>query len=815
MLNETPGSTDPSAAPRPPRIALIAVHGVADQHPGDTAKDLAQQLSALSQFDAQAARYTAWSHEPLSIAVAPVPPAPFETPDMTEKPCPGYPASLHSEFALQYFGARETRQPALEFMSKKLSGYRGDKENQSYGVTRLSAQRLDANGHVTAEVDVFEMYWADLSRLGTGVLRILGEFYQLLFHLTILGRLTVDLARSTVVTGFCRWLQPWFWVSELQAMASWLLSVPIALLNFILILFATVALPLAVPHDWRPAAAAVIYGALVGLLVAAYRLRRNFEWGSAWGALTGVATAALLYGWFCWATDNAVALRFGATQALALVWCLAIAAVTALLARALGRQIPIARRFGCLLAALVTLAFAANMLFMSALNTRDHVMLAAMRVVDGIFAVLLLLWVILVGLHFLAWWSGALAWVTAEPAERRAIRTGRIGMAVPTSLFLIVTLAVWAMLKGTIVSVLPAVDYRPWSDDISVIPLSPSEYFDRLLELSAGAGFDILLMLIVAGGLCMLVAVMPSLAAELSPPEPVDESRSRGLGRWLDNGIVWGTIGIGILVFAVVFWIPFATEFLDWFPALKAFGGHTTLIVLAGLLTGSAVGIIALSRYSDALLKGVRSVLDIALDVDQWLREQPNQRTPTARICARYASLLRHIIQWRGADGRGYDGIVIVSHSQGTVITTELLRFIRADYVEPGDVLNQVGRQMPVRLMTVGSPLRQLYSRRFPHLYAWAAMPDLAETGVTRWTNAYFSGDYVGRYLWRGDAGARNWNPVQEGWVPGTPHPDVDVYADGRTEFCLGAGAHTHYFDGTSRLVARATDELVAAGRGI
>ena len=76
-----------------------------------------------------------------------------------------------------------------------------------------------------------------------------------------------------------------------------------------------------------------------------------------------------------------------------------------------------------------------------------------------------------------------------------------------------------------------------------------------------------------------------------------------------------------------------------------------------------------MSKYLPAL----RGPLDIALDVDNHFREFPRTSIPRARIFSRYAALLRHV-----ADG-GYDRIVIVAHSQGSVISAELLRYLSSD----------------------------------------------------------------------------------------------------------------------------------------
>jgi hypothetical protein len=79
---------------------------------------------------------------------------------------------------------------------------------------------------------------------------------------------------------------------------------------------------------------------------------------------------------------------------------------------------------------------------------------------------------------------------------------------------------------------------------------------------------------------------------------------------------------------------------------------------------------------------------------------------------------------------------------------------------------------IPISLMTVGNPARQLLNRFFPYLYDWVrplpdngkcpissptpmgiatiannTPPDPSDFGLTLWVNAYRSGDYVGRSL--------------------------------------------------------------------
>jgi hypothetical protein len=132
----------------------------------------------------------------------------------------------------------------------------------------------------------------------------------------------------------------------------------------------------------------------------------------------------------------------------------------------------------------------------------------------------------------------------------------------------------------------------------------------------------------------------------------------------------------------------------------------------------------------------------------------------------------------------------------------------------------------------MGCPLRDLYGLRFPRLYAWARHddaavmanwtandlsvgrrsiePNPAELGVAAWVNAYRSGDYVGRFLWRTVPCGYLWRS-DLGGVPFSA-PAASVSSDGtrRMELCIGAGAHTHYWDRTAPTIAMELDRLIA-----
>ena len=243
----------------------------------------------------------------------------------------------------------------------------------------------------------------------------------------------------------------------------------------------------------------------------------------------------------------------------------------------------------------------------------------------------------------------------------------------------------------------------------------------------------------------------------------------------------------------------------------------------------AATGLMAFSNRLKSLTLGLRNVVDTALEVDNYLREHPLRAAPRARIAARYSSLLRRVY------ARGYDKVVIIAHSQGTVITADLLRFIEAVDRTHGHLVAGLASKArcPVTLFTMGSPLRQLYGLRFPHLYEWArhgvsgpcppGMPIGAATrptpsalGLALWVNAYRSGDYVGRHLWRPDGCADAYRAtdavVAQPWLAASipaPETSEDGNPPERVEFCIGGGAHTHYWDRTAPVIALTLDELI------
>src|SRR5438552_3887305 len=185
--------------------------------------------------------------------------------------------------------------------------------------------------------------------------------------------------------------------------------------------------------------------------------------------------------------------------------------------------------------------------------------------------------------------------------------------------------------------------------------------------------------------LLSIYATAPIVVTEVFPyTRTVDGTRT---GVWLDHGFFLLRQAGRVLVFGVLVLLPLGALLLasTWpaiaphvpaafkVPETTLFGWNRAILMrAAALLVPAAAGLLTFGGRLKSLALGFRSIVDVALDVDDYLRTHPLNAAPRARICARFASLLRYVY------AQPYDRFVIVAHSQGSVIAADLLRFIRA-----------------------------------------------------------------------------------------------------------------------------------------
>jgi hypothetical protein len=743
-----------SAARTPPtRVAVVAVHGVADQVPGESAASVADLL-------VRRGAYAPSEVSRLALRVERVP-VDARTPAVrTQRDCP--PPALTLPASQGGFGQA--------FMRRQLEHYEVDPRDAVYDTVRVTTSRVAEAGTPDIAVDVHEVYWADLSRLGKGALQVFGELYQIIFHLGRLGHHSADHAcRANGGT--------WGWrlYSRLVSTAVAVLTEPVPALNLLMLAIALTALPGVLDERWRGRAGSFTLAAtiLVLLGLALFRAARRVKaW--VWGVPPLLLLAALVLVLPVPGLPSPhVSWRLVSFEASLIGFGL-----VAVIVRAYEQRRPGVLRTTAALG--VLLAVILWWQLWRAADTQDGILFAGLRAAEIGGALLTASFTAIFVLALLAAPLGDLLaqWHSVDRhAALRATGTARIGLSIATGTFLVVTLTGWAGLFAVRERLIPGTTtyepLLPWPGYATAAcpTWTARAFLDQLLFGFVEYTGTLPAFALMAAALVLATwAVLPVALADVAPPRDPAQTAER-YRTWLDRGFKLAA-GSGYLLFAAVFvTMPFA----GWIappavlPFLTTCVSADDLLKAAALLGTAVVGVSVARGRFEHLALGLRPVVDVALDVDNHLREHPWRANPRARIAARYLSVLRALA--------GYPAVIIVAHSQGGAITADLLRFLHYE---------KIPAPRSVWLFTMGCPLRQLYSERFPQLYDWAARPDPNEIGVRRWVNAYRTGDYVGRALWE----------------PAAPPAHAE-------DVCIGGGAHTHYWDGTSEEIGARLDALV------
>jgi hypothetical protein len=844
-----PAATDPERtmsddADQPvPRVAVIAVHGVADQAAGDTARAVAELLIRTSD---KTVDYGTAHEETLTFEVDPVPPMreldasgdsarksrqknrirPDTFPQRLKKLWrQSYGSDFHrKEWAVD---ATTTSDPMVtdstaqtplspgpdltEFILFK--ALRNKMERETYRTTRLSLPR--EQGGTASRVDVYEMHWADLSRLSGSLPLIVTELFTLLFRLSLLGRDTVRIALAHMRSPGPAWI----WLRKSQTALDWTFSRVFALLMLQLVMLALILVPMGLLRCREGKVATLALAALVfgGYLAWCYR---RSGWQRTLPAALGAMVLAGLAGW----ASRELALS---GWIVGLLWLLGLSALYKPVMEAVESRFPLTATSGWALWVLVVVTVLAGAVAGAAPGPGlERWIGGALWALEGVLTATIVTWVLIAMLALVWLVAGFFAARSDEPHARATVSTGRFGVFVSGSFFLVLVMAIWAMVSGLLEMAVVRVDYTPVLFKTTTGMIAAAEFlgdrYNSSTELfSLIAAIDLLLLAY------LLIFFLPSVLAELK----VRRLEPRRLGEWLAIGyryldtrpIRWLTYLSALATLAVAsylaWWQLYRSGLVSTDPAIAdAWGGDLLEKVkafsrdtLSRLVIAAASVTLALSAFGRLLSRyvpWVRAPLDVALDVDNHFREFPRKLIPRARIMARYVALLRHI------DAQHYDRIVVVAHSQGTVISAELLHYMheRGQRNVPGDetaaLVNRIAAK--TRLLTLGCPLRQLYAARFPTLYAWVLAqhgdvigPRAADLGVQRWVNAFTTGDYVGRWLWtRRPAGDLSVplidvRPDAGSVYTETPRRELEarLAAGAQTDVCLGGGAHTHYLE--------------------
>lgn len=865
-------------------VAVIVVHGVADQQPGETARAFVELMVASAP---SGARYVAGDQESFTL---PVPPMEFRfageerstdsdeglkagaTPTAHERGLwKALKQSIRSDFHRPAGDAAETATAGsdrgLAFTRYLLcKSLRNEAPASHYTSQKTRLTRHSAAGDAKS-INVYEMYWADQSRLAGAMPRILTELFTMFFRLSRLGRDAVDEASRHAGANRTKSHRGWSLLSWLQTTIDWAFTNLLAQLFFQLLLVGVfvVVLGAVAPEPGSGSAQAA----------AAALVRLRYAGGA-------VVILALLAAWyFTGAPRRVLAALACALIGVGLIAAPAAGFGVALLALLTAVYLQTLRwaddRFpfvlfsgrviwlGLVGAALVRVAWQS-----SGWSAWDVLLSAGLTAFE--FVLFAIKWWFIVFGIVIAVWALVSAWLTVQAAvgkdwqRRGSAATGRMGALVSLASFLLVAMALWAALGSGLELSLKGDCHAPavWKEDVATAAAAaPSAAasgaaYKGLRVCDANGGDDkvdaasfaqhrfvnstetfalnALLLAVVMGYLVLLLA--PSLLAELQIVTSGSPDEARRLGTWLtwfyryfDRVVLSAsTVGaIAVVLVAFFFLRGSSPPDMGWMSTTS--GSILRWFVLpaaSALAVFTALGGI-LSRWAP----GLRAPLDAALDVDNYMREFPRRAIPRARIFARYAALLGALRE------RGYQRIVVVAHSQGTVISAELLRYLssqstaRAQSGRTRRLKDLLGCES-IHMLTLGCPLRQLYAARFPTLYEWVLDhqrrpngPIADDIGVDRWFNAFGSGDYVGRWLW--SEHADSFHPLNDGLGHGGGLGRLMTYDDfkplpptagalrshNELETCIGFAAHTHYFDpphkaAATQTVALLADELIA-----
>ena len=809
------------------RVAVVVVHGIADQRPGQTVREVARLL--CHGGDGAPPYVQGEMHQvlvpieklepgggPLRDAAAPAQRRGRRREGPRRRP--GTPSG--------FYQAQKPQEPKRqEPVSKDLSIALNDyllgrlvlpEDDALYESTRVTLRRRSDD----RPLDLYEMYWADLSRLGTGGLSALLSLYQLFFHLSTLAADVVDqVALSAKGGGGWRLLQ------RLHAWLAWLMKAPAALLQLAMLLmvaFGAVAL-VGREIQGQLLAAAFGLGAIVLLALAALGWLRGARGPARWAKLLAplaAAFASLATALFAVGTEFVPPMLYFGAGAL----------VVALLGSYLVERYSGITEGVRLLGHLVVLATVVvlcidGVLLVPQVTTQTEWMIAAsLNVGEWLLAGLLLAWAAFVAVQIVALLLGVWLGRARDWATKASLHTSRLLLVGSSGLFAVLSLVLWSVVSFVAGRALPAFNYQP---AVFSSGFRSAEIFLEGRVQAVGGFFTPLVLAFTLLVAAVLLVLLPSLMEEISPTTNVDAKGPRKeaaewaqrLGDWLGGGVrLLGTafkflVPLGGIAGSVVY-LAFVLEQFAFTTgagvdvvallagALDIFQGET-LVAAGKWLAGGALTIAALgARFTDTFGR-LRVAIDAVLDIDNYFADPPNRQPPRARIYSRYASLLAYLCD------AGYARIVIVAHSQGTVISADLLRYLHAQ-----GRLQDVCGTLPLALVTVGSPLRDLYAERFPLLYQWMgsreagfadAAPAAADLGATEWVNACRSGDYVGRFIWTPDEDA-----AQFGIAMVDANGRVEAQRAGdRTEFCLGAGGHTHYFSNDAVALAVEIERVV------
>ncbi len=537
------------------RVAIVVVHGIADQLPGQTVRELARLLCHGSEGDP---RYVQGELNTVLVPVAKLEPGgaigSVEPPSApphhgagnteTERRQPGAPSGFYQ--TQQQTHSADTAPVVSPARDSQTSDDLGMALND-YLLGRLELTERDALYEAAKislrrkkddrRVDLYEMYWADLSRLGSGGLLALSTLYQLFFHLSTLSADIVDQVSLSIKGG-----NAWHWLQRLHAWMAWLMKAPSVIVQLSMLLVVVFGSTAYVPEEQYGNVLAVAYGggvivltvlAAVGWLRAKSRLTRWLIptiFLAAATACLGCAIAALL-------TDRWLAYQYFASCALV------TALVGAYLIERYSKVTRGVRTTGHLavVATVLMLGYQAQRVMPFVSTLYEWMMTSALYVFEVQLAVMLVIWAVFIVVQLIALVLGLWLQRNQDGPVKASMHTARLSLVLSTGLFAILSLVLWSVISYVSGKGLEGIGYEPlifgegyWG--------SAGFFLDERVR-GLGGFFTPLVVASALFGIAAIIVLAPSLLEELAPSRNVDAKGVRGgaaiwtarLGHWMGS----------------------------------------------------------------------------------------------------------------------------------------------------------------------------------------------------------------------------------------------------------------------------------------
>ncbi len=269
-----------------------------------------------------------------------------------------------------------------------------------------------------------------------------------------------------------------------------------------------------------------------------------------------------------------------------------------------------------------------------------------------------------------------------------------------------------------------------------------------------------LIMVAILGVTFFLVAMMRALLR-------VPARRMRSLARYWMPRMVVSPLAIFILLAGTIFnlvifywrdYIP--VDFYKQADIRLVPWQEVVKVIIGG---GSALSIAfyafrALQHASRGILHIVRDLVDHQFTprftLSRYLLPRPTHQNLAhprrARIESRLDVLLKEIV-----DKEGFDRLVFVAHSQGSVILHDYLSTTHDD--------EAIQKARAIDVLTLGSPLTHLYKYYFAKYAALSTGPEALNPRLTSWTNLWRVDDPIGNRIEMFDHGFIRNAPLRPG----------------------------------------------------